>query len=80
MLINTFLHNLAFDRENRQFLHNLHRLKTHRNYTQEQVEDIPWLTVFLCPVVRIVGDAAGFVSLDLKRSMTHSMADRPLTT
>lgn len=48
MLINTFLHNLAFDRKNRQLLHNLHRLKTHCNHTQEQVEDIPWLVRFLC--------------------------------
>ena len=48
-----------------QFVKDLHCLKTHRNHTQEQVEDIPWLTLFLCPVVRIIYNTAGFVGLDL---------------
>ena len=49
----------------RQPLHDMHRLHTNGNHAQKQIEDVPRFALFRCPVVGIVGDAAGLVGLDL---------------
>ncbi len=45
----------------RQPFNNLHRLHTHINNTQQQVQYVPQIPNFFRPIIRIVLDAAFFV-------------------